>query len=464
MQKLYPLAFFLALPSVGAGCAGGDDDDGAETGFESSGTTGTSFGTAEDGGDPAACADADAPNVIPTPVPMEITADTTLTCDRVWYLTGTTTVRGATLTLQPGTTVFGSAGSALVIEKDARIHAVGRPDAPIVFTSSNPKGQRARANWGGLVLLGRALVNAPNGVGQAEGFSSPPSYGGTDPAHDCGTLQYVRVEFAGFEIVTDNELNGITFYACGTGTVVDHVQSHMGSDDAFEFFGGGFHATHLVATGMGDDAIDIDLGFRGSLQYVFVHQDPTLGDGNHALEWSNSPLDFTASPVTSPWISNLTFIGQGPAGNAAKSIGFTVKEGAEAHIYNAYFTHATGPGGTIQDEQTVAVASAGGVVVQGTYFGTHAGFTHAGDALSWDDATWEAFVLEQDGNADDVDLGLNTTWTMPNVQPAPGSPADGTGVAVPAGTPIAPTTYIGAVDPNATEDWTRAPWINYDPN
>src|SRR5690606_10816430 len=148
MQKLYPLAFFLALPSVGAGCAGGDDDDGAETGFESSGTTGTSFGTAEDGGDPAAGADADAPNVIPTPVPMEITADTTLTCDRVWYLTGTTTVRGATLTLQPGTTVFGSAGSALVIEKDARIHAVGRPDAPIVFTSSNPKGQRARANWG----------------------------------------------------------------------------------------------------------------------------------------------------------------------------------------------------------------------------------------------------------------------------------------------------------------------------
>lgn len=461
MQKFHSLTFLLALSLVGAACADDGDDD-SDGGVGSSGTTGgATLGT---GGDPVACVNGDDPALIPTPVPTEITADTMLTCDHVWLLTATTTVRGATLSVEPGTTVLGTDGAALVVEKDARIHAVGRPDAPIVFTSGNPKGNRQRADWGGLVLLGLGLVNTPNGVGQAEGFPSPPSYGGTDPAHNCGTLQYVRVEYAGNEIVTDNELNGITFYACGTGTVVDHVQSHMGSDDAFEFFGGGFHATHIVATGMGDDAIDADLGFRGSLQYVFVHQDPLFGDGNHGLEWSNSPLDFTSTPVTSPWISNMTFIGQGPAGNAGKSIGFTVKEGAEAHIYNSYFTNVSGPAATIQDEQTVTMASAGGLVVQGAYFGTHGGFIHAGDELSWDDATWGSFVLDQEGNADEVDAGLNLTWTTPNIKPAPASPVDGTAVAVPAGTPIVATTYIGAVDPNAAEDWTQAPWINYDPS
>jgi hypothetical protein len=391
-------------------------------------------------------------------LPGEITEDMTLTCDTVWVLTSATFVRGAVLTIEPGTTILGSSGSALAIDTDASINAAGTADAPIVMTSAQPKGSRARADWGGLVLLGLGVNNNPNGVGEAEGFADPPAYGGTDAAHNCGTLQYVRVEWAGFELVTDNELNAFTFYSCGTGTTVDHVQAHMGSDDGLEMFGGSFDTRYAVVTGVGDDSVDTDIGFTGTIQYVFAHQDPAEADGNHGIEPANNPDDFTAEPVASPQVANMTFIGQGAGGNAEKSIGFIVKEGSELGVYNSYFTDMAGPGATIQDEPTVAVADGGGVVVSGVFFGTHTGFAIEGDPISWDGAAFGTFIMDQMGNMDGVDLMLDHTWTAPGIQPAAGSPADGGGVTLPGG--FEPTTYVGAVDPNG-EDWTQAGWINY---
>lgn len=413
--------------------------------------------TDTDTGPPPGCVDGNDPNAPRMEVAAEINADTTLTCDNVWVLTTATFVRGATLTIEPGTTIVGANGSALVIDVDAQINAAGTADAPIVMTSAQAKGERQRADWGGLVLLGTAVTNLPNGVGDAEGFADPPTYGGSDTAHDCGTLQYVRVEWAGFELVMDNELNGITFYTCGTDTTVDHVQSHMGSDDAMEFFGGAFEATYLILSGMADDALDADLGFHGSFQYVVVHQDPGEPDGNHGLEWSNGPDNFTAEPLTSPSIANLTFVGQGDAGNPMKSIGYNIKQGATMAVYNSYFTNVTGPGATFQDQATLDVAD-GGIINEGVLWGTHGAFGHQGSGpYSWTDGEWTDFLLGQDGVQDEVDLGLDLTWTAPNLKPAAGGPADGSGV-----TPgsLEATTYVGAVDPNG-DDWTQAGWINW---
>src|SRR5678816_4396357 len=84
-------------------------------------------------------------------------------------------------------------------------------------TSSLPFGQRSRGDWGGLVMLGKAPINVggniPGGTGicPPEGCKNAPGtfyieglvgnadsvYGGTDPNHNCGTLRYVRVEYAG---------------------------------------------------------------------------------------------------------------------------------------------------------------------------------------------------------------------------------------------------------------------------
>ena len=117
--------------------------------------------------------------------------------------------------------IKGGNGSALVIGKGSQLIAEGTADAPIVFPSALPEGSRARGDWGGVVLLGEAPNNLQTGTGAAEGLdANDPSYqyGGSDPTSSCGSLKYVRVEFAGFELTKDNELNGITFYSCGSGT------------------------------------------------------------------------------------------------------------------------------------------------------------------------------------------------------------------------------------------------------
>jgi hypothetical protein len=506
MQRLTKIALAFSLPFGATGCPDpGDNETNAdETGAEESGVTNadttvstsntttasttasttdtetasTTVSTTDpdttdtdpsDSGSttepPIVCASADDANAPKVMLDAAITEDTTLTCDTVWVLAEATYVTGATLSIEPGTSIIGQNGSALVIDTDAQLDAPGTADYPIIFTSAQPKGSRAPADWGGIVLLGLAEVNLPNGVGLAEGFADPPDYGGNDPAHNCGTLTYVRVEWAGFQLVTDNELNAITFYSCGTDTVVDHVQAHMGSDDGFEAFGGGFDLRYVVASGGADDCFDFDLGFEGSVQYAVCFQDPGQADANHGLEWSNGPMDFTATPLTSPSIANFTYVGQGAGGNAGKSIGFNFKQGTEANVYNSYFTNVTGPGATYQDQQTIDVAVAEGIVVEGTIWNDHAAFGHQGAGpYIWPDypvddpdAGWTDFLLNQDGNQDGVDLGIDVTWPTPNFKP--NAMAAGAGV-MPSGE-FEATTYVGAVDPDAADDWTQATWINY---
>ena len=93
-----------------------------------------------------------------------------------------------------------------------------------MFTSHQPEGQRTRGDRGGLVLLGKAPVNQPaaaiEGVPEAD---LRGQFGGTDHSHSCGVLQFTRIEFAGFEVYKDNELNGLTL-RCGSDTIVENVQ------------------------------------------------------------------------------------------------------------------------------------------------------------------------------------------------------------------------------------------------
>src|SRR5690606_9485742 len=109
-------------------------------------------------------------------------------------------------------------------------------------------------------------------------------YGGDDEEHDCGSLKYVRVEWAGFQISLDNELNGISVAGCGSKTTLDYVQVHRGSDDGIEFWGGSAQASHIVVSGAQDDSIDWDSGFQGKIQFLVVQQH---SDGDSLIEADN---------------------------------------------------------------------------------------------------------------------------------------------------------------------------------
>ncbi|PRP96075.1 hypothetical protein [Enhygromyxa salina] len=409
---------------------------------------GTADGDTDTNGDGDATGDGDGDTVT---ISEDISEDTTWTADKTYMLAPDTLVfvNGATLTIEPGTLIRGGAGSALVIEKDARIVAEGTADAPIVFTSFDAENPAA-GDWGGLVLLGEATVNLEGGVGMAEGFPIPPTYGGTNPAHDCGSLRYVRVEYAGFAISEGNELNGITFYACGTQTKASYVQSHMGLDDGIEMFGGSFDLDHIVVTGAADDSLDMDQGFSGTAQHVFIHQADSTGD--NCFEISNQSSDFDATPKTAPTLCNVTCIGSGAGGG--KSKGITIKEGTHGSWYASIFTNTTNEATNLADEATFLEADGGNIdIANNIFFGILSAEPHVSGADSLDSAGWAAWVQDPARANLDTDPGLGSiAWGSPNIVPSGDVSGDGSG--------CGGTSYIGAVDPSG-DDWTAAAWINY---
>ena len=94
-----------------------------------------------------------------------------------------------------------------------------------------------------MVILGQAPINkCSNDVRYAECErvveGSNALMGGVNKNDNSGKLNFVRVEYAGYEIFPGNELNGITFGGVGDATEVDFVQVHNNQDDCVEFFGG----------------------------------------------------------------------------------------------------------------------------------------------------------------------------------------------------------------------------------
>jgi hypothetical protein len=311
----------------------------------------------------------------------DITSDRTLTNDTEWHLRGGVFVKnGATLTIEPGTFIFGQSGtppSLLLITQTGKIMAKGTRSRPIIMTSDEPFGQRNRGDWAGLVLLGKAPINVPANAGGStheagtfyiEGLNTTPDglYGGNDPTWNCGTLEYVRVEYSGFILSPNNEINSFTWGGCGTGTVADHLQAIAGLDDTFEWFGGTMDAKYLVG-GLGrDDYLDFQLGFTGRIQYLIGYQSPDL-PGNRGIEGDNSEYDAASTPFSSPTVYNATFIGSGiPAYDEPNGAhGIFLRRGARGSFNNIVVTGFNNSCMIINDADTQAQADAGNVLMNG---------------------------------------------------------------------------------------------------
>jgi hypothetical protein len=241
--------------------------------------------------------------------------------------------RGANLVIQPGTRIVGEFATlgTLVIEQGGRIIADGTAAAPIVFTSDQPIGQRARGDWGGLIINGEAPTNLPGGVGLGEGDTG--QYGGNSPNDNSGVLRYVRVEYAGIEFSPDNELNGIAFQGVGRGTVVDYVQIKFNKDDGVEFFGGTVDARHLILTAIGDDSIDWTFGWTGRIQFAIAQQ--RGDDADNGIEADNNGNNNALTPVSNPTLYNVTLIGDPDTNEGGESDdGGEIREGTAGTFRN----------------------------------------------------------------------------------------------------------------------------------
>lgn len=401
----------------------------------------------------------------------DITAATTWRAPNTYVLKGQVFVRGATLTITPGTVVKGELGSALVITSTAKIDAQGTATQPIVFTSHKatlaaaepaPPAGPAAADWGGVVLLGLAPINIAGGTSTAEGFptGTEPArigYGGTDAAHDCGKLKYVRIEYAGFKLNANNEINSLTVNGCGSSTVLDYLQLHAGDDDGVEFFGGTANLTHAVITRHdNDDSLDWEFGWQGKAQFIVVQRGNAGTANERAIEADNQSTaggNPDASPRSNPQIWNFTFVG---------SRDFALNRGIQFRSR----THALLSNGILQDFEAGALANNDDATranwptnlsVRHTYtFNQDAAVAPPFPAaLAADEALFNTPTLMNKPN-------LNPMLTAPGNLTAPSwKPLDGSPVLTGCGTPPAgfdqTATFCGAI---GGTDWTLG-WTRY---
>ncbi len=397
-------------------------------------------------------------------VTVDITANTTWTFPNIYFLKKHVFVKnGATLTIEPGVIVKGEPMTSLVITREGKIDAQGTAVRPIVFTSAKDVGTRVPGDWGGVVLLGKAILNTGSADQPIEGFPADQAetkFGGTDNAHDCGKLKYVRVEFAGFELAPTKELNGLTVGGCGSATSLDFIQIHQGSDDGMEFFGGTVGLTHAVITQGQDDGLDWDFGWTGKVQFLVIQIGNNLGE--NGFEADNHPTAFDSVPRSSPVIYNTTIIGPDTPTGAKR--GMLLRRGTAGQILNTIVYNVGGVPIDVRDASTVLNTPAT-LFVKNSIF-----FQNAGQA-NWVDAT------DNDGNFDEaayfrggalnnkeVDPQLPaaaTSLTAPSFKPAAASPAllPANAATPPAGFDTT-ATFIGGV---GADDWT-AGWTAYPQN
>ena len=254
----------------------------------------------------------------------------TLLQSKKYLIKGQVFVRdGKTLTIQPGTVIMGdkSTKGTLIIDRGAKIIANGTAALPIVFTSSLPVGARDRGDWGGLIILGRASVNVADQA--IEGITPSVTYGGIVDNDNSGSLNFVRVEFAGIELTPNNETNSITLGGVGSGTAMNNCQVSFGGDDGFEWFGGSVNGKNLIAFACWDDSFDIDFGYSGKLQFLLDIRNASYADqsGSNGIECDTNANDIvpTQGTLTNGTISNYTSVGP---------------RATSAQVINASFQHA----------------------------------------------------------------------------------------------------------------------------
>ncbi len=305
-------------------------------------------GCGSDDNDPIAIDDD--PSPITTVISGQITEYMTLTSDEIWTLDGrVTVVSGVTLTIEPGTIIKALSGqeasaSVLIIARGGMIQANGTASAPIIFTSSTDNielGQTAGTNlsendrglWGGVIVLGRARASLSGDASenQIEGIPASDTnglYGGTNDADNSGTLNYVSIRHGGTLIGDGNEINGLTLGGVGSGTTISNIEVVANVDDGIEWFGGSVNGSNLLVWSQGDDGLDIDEAFSGTVTNALV----IAGDiSDHALE-----IDGPAGSLEGSFtIDGLTLIGNTVTENGEYA---DYRDGAMGTVRNVYAT------------------------------------------------------------------------------------------------------------------------------
>ncbi|KUF45365.1 hypothetical protein HX017_00295 [Myroides marinus] len=243
---------------------------------------------------------------------------------KVYNLTGKLVVEeGGTLTIPAGTTIIGTGGTSayIAVAQGGQIFVEGTKDKPVVMTAAEKK----RGSWGGLVICGRAPINKGE---TATAEVSDLTYGGKVANDNSGSIKFLRIEYSGANYNSEKEFNGLSLFGVGSGTTIQYVQAHEGSDDGFEWFGGTVSAQYLVSSNNDDDQFDWTEGWNGQENaFWFSKQSGTADKG---FEADNNAKNRNADPTSNPTIKGITLL---PAVDG-KGTAMKLREGTKGKMFD----------------------------------------------------------------------------------------------------------------------------------
>lgn len=413
----------------------------------------------------------------------DIKGNRTLTADSIYLIKGFTYVtNGATLTIPAGTIIKGekSTKGALIVEQGAKIIADGTAQKPIVFTSDQPIGQRNYGDWGGLVLAGKAPHNRPAGTSFEGGIRG--TFGTFSDANDnSGVLRYVRIEFPGIALTTaaNSEINGLTLYGVGAGTIIENVQVSFSGDDSYEWFGGTVNCKNLIALRGFDDDFDTDFGYTGKVQFAVSLRDTEVADqsGSNGFESDNFGGTGTPAngnndglPLTEVVFSNVSifaFSGTpvntvAPKGSGPYQSAMHLRRNTAISILNSVIVGYP-EGLRLDGTATLANTASGRLDLRGVVFANMVqNYREANGVTAADVQGFFENPSKGNQNLQLSALGLNAanfSLTAPNFLPTAGSPLLSGAKFDAKATGLQQVAYRGAF---GTTDWT-ATWTNFNP-
>lgn len=306
-----------------------------------------------------------------------ITSDTTWESDKVYILGGRITVEaGATLTIDAGTVIKGEAGTganstALLVARDGTLNANGTADAPIIFTSVADEitpedvaaGNFGSPNldpninglWGGIIILGNAPISASEESVQIEGIPTSDTnglYGGSDPEDSSGSITYISIRHGGTNIGEGNEINGLSLGGVGSGTVVENIEVVANQDDGIEWFGGTVDVTNVLVWNNGDDALDTDQAWAGS-----VTNSVLVNPAGSVMELDGPEGSYTSTGHT---ISNVSaYVG------ADTAFLIDTDDNTDVNVENALFVYADDSTTPLDDNYAEYADNANGYAITG---------------------------------------------------------------------------------------------------
>ncbi|SHK53644.1 hypothetical protein [Epilithonimonas mollis] len=255
---------------------------------------------------------------------------------------------GAELTIPAGTKILCSGGTStyLAVAQGGKIFSNGTAANPVIFSSASATPKKA--DWGGIVICGKAPINAG---ATATSEVASLTYGGTVANDNSGIISYTQIRWAGARFSDTKEYNGLSLFGVGNQTKIDGVAVIDGADDGIEFFGGTVNVSNIVSVNNDDDGFDWTEGWNGTATNIYSKR-TSATVGNRGIEADNNANTQTATPMSNPTIKNATFIGYATTDNEGAGTNL-FRVGTGATLDNVVFSGwATAI--TIQHDTTIA--------------------------------------------------------------------------------------------------------------